>query len=170
MDISIRHAEPNDKDKILEIKYRGWLFAYSHIFKAENIEAHFSKKFSNAEYHKEQLDIINTNPHNYVAVCENEVVATMTIKPIVQEEDFIEVLCLYVHPNKNKLGIGTKLFEFATQIAKDNNKSKIHIEALKENHIGCAFYQKQGGKPFDSRLRECCGVNAEMITFEFDVK
>lgn len=170
MNITIRHAEPDDKDKILEIKRLGWLFAYSHIFGEENIKNHFAKKFSNPDYHKEQIEIINTNPHNYVAVCKTEVVATMTIKPILQEDDYVEVLCLYVHPNKNKLGIGSKLFELAKNIAKENNKQKIHIEALKENHIGCSFYQKHGGKPFDSRFRECCGINAEMITFEFDVK
>lgn len=169
MEIEIRHANESDEPEILDIKHLGWLSAYSHVFGEENINNHFNNKRNDPEYRKEAVNHIKTNPHSYVATIDGKPVATMAIKEILHEEDFIEVLCLYVHPTYQRHGIGKKLYDIAISVAKENNKNNIHIEAIKDNHIGCSFYRKNGGKDFSTRIRSCCGIEVDMITFKFEI-
>lgn len=169
MEIKIRHANKNDTFDIIEIKRHGWLSAYTHIFGEDKINHHFDSKKNDPEYIKTSIEQIETNPHSYVATIDDKAVATMAIKEILPEEDFIEVLYLYVHPAYQRHGIGKKLYDIAISVAKENNKNNIHIEAIKDNYIGCAFYRKNGGKDLSTRTRTCCGIEVDMITFNFDI-
>ena len=169
MEIKIRHAEEKDNLDIIEIKRHGWLSAYSHIFGKDTINGHFDSKKNDPEYIKTSITQIKTNPHSYVATINDKPVATMAIKEILPEEDFIEVLCLYVHPNHQRQGIGKMLYSLAVSVAKENNKHSILIEAIKNNHIGCSFYRKNGGKDFSNRIRTCCGIEVDMVTFKFEI-
>ncbi len=169
MDITIRHTTVSDEPETLKIRWLGWLSAYPHIFGVENINKHFENKDNDPAYHEECINRIKTNPNNYVAEADGKVVATMIVKEVEKEDDFVEVMCLYVHPDYHRLGIGGKLYSLAKDIAKEHGIHKIHIEALKDNHIGCSFYKKNGGKIISERIRECCGISATNVMFEFKI-
>lgn len=169
MDVKIRHETINDEPKTLHIRHLGWLSAYSHIFSKDSINKHFENKKNDPEYRKKCLDRITNCKYFYVATINDEVVGTMNMIEKVPEENFMELACLYVHPDYQRHGIGKMFFDLACNIAKSNNVSKLRIEALKNNTIGCSFYKKNGGVVVESRIRHCCDIDVENVTFEFDL-
>lgn len=166
MEIEIRKAIESDEPKFIEITKLSWLSAYSHIFGEERILKKFENRLTDEEYHKEQLDEIKNTDKQFAVCVNSEVVGIMSIET---ESDFLEITRLYMHPNHQRLGLGKRCFEKASNIAKNKGLNKIKIEALKENHIGCAFYSKMGGKITSSRTKELCGINAELVTFEYNL-
>jgi GNAT superfamily N-acetyltransferase len=51
---------------------------------------------------------------------------------------------LRVHPDFRRQGIGTRLFEFAAQWARERGCSQLKIETQNINVPACRFYSKQG--------------------------
>ena len=165
--IIIRPEKESDYESLFEIKRLGWLSAYSHIFSVDAINNHFKQKKLN---HKNKN--INTfdDGFRFVAELNGNPVATMSIATKNSDEDFIEILWLYVHPDCQRMGIGKQLYNFAKNIILCQNVKKIHIEALKENFIGCSFYSKTGGKIISTRTKEMLGKTPELVTFEFEIE
>ena len=168
-EIIIRPESKQDFLETLEIKRLGWLSAYSEIFSAEAINNHFDSKKNNPDYIKEHTSLVQNTKQLFVAEIDGTVVATMNIAPKLENDDFVEIMWLYVHPSYQRMGIGKKLYDFAKYKILESGTTKIHIEALKENHIGCAFYTKTGGTIISTRTRHMLGIEAELVTFEFDV-
>lgn len=168
MDIKIRHTTQNDIKDIIEIKRNGWLSAYTHIFGEDAINKNFDNKLNDQNYLNQTAKQIETNPHCYVATIANQTVATMAIKEISENDEYLEILYLYVHPKYQRLGIGKKFYELAVIIANEHNLKSIHVEAIKNNHIGCAFYRKIGGQELNTQTKVCCDLPVEMITFKFE--
>ena len=170
MEIQIRKSIPKDQPAIFEVIYKAWLEAYSHIYGKDYIINHFETRRNNPEYINAKIEEITLYKHHYVATINEKVVAVMFLDHITQDKDYAEILCFYVDPNYQRQGIGQKLYDFATNIAIDNNIFKINIEALKENPVGCAFYQKMGGHIISHRTRQFAGKEVECITFEYNLK
>lgn len=168
-EIIIRPESKQDFLETLEIKRLGWLSAYSEIFSAEAINNHFDLKKNNPDYINEHQNLVQNTHQLFVAELDGTVVATMNIAQKFEEDDFVEIMWLYVHPNYQRMGIGKKLYDFASFKILEGGTNKIHIEALSKNKVGCSFYAKTGGKIISSRTRHMLGIEAELVTFEFDI-
>lgn len=168
--VIIRPEKEQDFKTNFEVKRLGWLSAYSNIFSADAINEHFRKKQNDPEYLSNYLNLVKNSKQLYVAEINGKVVATMNIAQKLPNDDFVEILWLYVHPDYQRMGIGKKLYEFAKTIALSQNVTKIHIEALKDNQIGCAFYTKTGGKIISRRIKHMLGIEPELVTFEFNLE
>ena len=166
MDIKIRKANPQDEQVIREISEAAWLVAYSHIFGRDEILKKFEARKADTEYQAQQIDeFLHTNKH-FVAEQNGTVVGFVSVS---DEAEYFEITRLYVNPNFHRNGVGKKLFEYALQIGRRKNFKTMIVEALKENHIGCGFYTKQGGKIIKTWSKEVCGTTAEMVAFEYDI-
>ena len=56
-----------------------------------------------------------------------------------------EIVAIYVLPEMERKGVGRKMFSFAVEDLKMQNREKMVIWCLKENNSGRAFYEKMGG-------------------------
>ncbi len=168
MDFFIRKHRADDQLPCLEIRRRGWLFAYSHIFSEERIKKHFDQRKQTIENRIEAgEDLTSTNA--YVAESNGKQIAIMVISETLEKDNIFEIKCLYVDPEFNRGGVGQKLFNLATEIAVSKGAKKMHIEALKDNHVGCSFYSKNGGKIIGTKNIDICKTQAEEVIFEFDL-
>jgi ribosomal protein S18 acetylase RimI-like enzyme len=58
-----------------------------------------------------------------------------------------EIFELYLHPNYQGLGLGTKLFDGARQRLGELRIRGLMVWALADNDAACSFYLARGGKP-----------------------
>lgn len=166
MEIEIRKAKESDEPVILEIAYAAWLSAYSHILGKDAIVQKFENRKKDRAYHEEQLKEINETDKHFVATKNGTVLGFVSVS---DESDFFEITRLYVNPTEQRGGIGKKLFDKAIEIAKSKNFKTMRIEALKQNNIGCSFYKKHGGEIISTKTKFLCGVEAELVTFEYNL-
>lgn len=98
----------------------------------------------------EVYDNIYNNPayHNIVAKIDNKIVGLATIiinYDIVEElKPFLTIWNFGVKKEYRRKKIGTKMFEYIYQFAKDNNCDFISLIAETDNSIAQSFYEKLG--------------------------
>ena len=81
-----------------------------------------------------------------------------------------EVLVLYVKPEQERKGIGTKLFNTAKQELLKNRYKSLDVWCLNKNTIGENFYAKNGGKKTKSRIYTVNGLDLNENLFEFELR
>ena len=100
-------VEMNDKNiaEAAECYVASWKSAHSEYFNEEYLEAFNVEKTKNILKKDEAADRIT-----YIAYDKNNVVGFVTI-----DKERFEMTHLYVRPDKQRQGIGTKLMEFAVK-------------------------------------------------------
>ena len=167
-EITIRKAVVEDERTLLEIRHKSWLSAYTHIFSKKEINKRFEERYNDYAYREKSKKRIENAEHFYIAEENGEPVAMM-ILDVCNGAGEAEIECLYCLPTHQRMGIGGKLFDLAKQIFKAEFKPKFVLTALKENHIGFAFYKKKGGVVVDEYADELCGKIVQKVVFEFDL-
>lgn len=94
-------------------------------------------------------DIYNNSAyHNIVAKIENEIVGLATViinyDIVEQLKPFLTVWNFGVKKEFRRNGIGTNMFEYIYQFAKENNCDFISLIAKTDNIIAQSFYEKIG--------------------------
>ncbi len=56
-----------------------------------------------------------------------------------------ELCGLYIKNGYKNIGLGTKMFEYVTNLFRENNKKKMGLWCVKENIPAITFYKKKGG-------------------------
>ena len=149
-EIIIRKVKKEDASEYLKIVNFVWRSAYKDIFpeevfikKEEELKEKvekFSLKYYNdnkkicyvAEYHGNIIGIMNGQINsNYEYFC---------------EKGYSDLIALYIHPDFQSLGIGTKFKEIFIDWAKKNGSNKFVIGVLKDNIKARIIYEKWGGK------------------------
>lgn len=138
----IRDLEEKDFKAVCEIVNRNWMNVYNGYVNPLLLNENGCKERS------ERL-IKDFNSHRffeYVWEEKGEIAAMMSIGDTEDEDKngAFELWRLYVHPNYQGKGIGSKLIALAEKQAKLKGYSEIVIWAFRENHKGVKFYQKQG--------------------------
>lgn len=87
----------------------------------------------------ELTEMYNSGIEMYGYYINNTIIGFISIK---QEEIYLKVKDLVVHPDYQKEGIGTKLINFAKELL--NNKSILKLGMIYENKELLKWYQKQG--------------------------
>lgn len=148
--IVIRKVRNNDAKQYIELINSVWRVAYKNILpeevfidrerKTENKIKNFANKFYN-----------DNEKICYVAECNETIVGVMcgTIKSTYEhflEEDFADLVSLYISPKYQGKGIGTKLKNIFEDWARKNGAKKYIIGVLKDNNNARKIYESWGGK------------------------
>lgn len=147
--ITFRAAESKDINTWFEIKNKVWRVAYKDIFPEkvfENKEKNIDKKIEN--FKKEALN--DNTKIAYVAENNNTIIGIMygTLNSGYDffKKDYADLVALYIYPEFQRYGIGSKFKEIFINWAKENNANKFVIGVLKDNIEARKVYEKWGGK------------------------
>lgn len=170
MDIIIRNVRKEDLPSVVDIKIKGWQYAYKGV-----IDDTYLNNLSNERETRIAKMEKNYMTNGFIVVeLNNEVVGFCryifdnSFSPEINDID-CELCAIYVRPDLKYSGIGTKMFDYVVNEFKKNNKSKMVLWCLKSNEPSKKFYTKMGGKIVkekdveigDNKYKECC--------FEYDI-
>lgn len=109
-----------------------WKSSHAKYFSHEFVDSH------TADNTIEMLKKDNIgNRITFIAYDKGAAVGVVTI-----DKDLSELAHLYIAPEKQRQGIGTKLMEFA--IKQMTNINRVYVTILSVNEVGLSFYEKYG--------------------------
>lgn len=150
--MNIRHAEPEDAEQIHNVALRSWRDTYRQILSSETIENMVNKWYS-ADDLREQAD----HPVFYVAKVEDDIVGFVHASV---EEDVANLRRIYIDPDNQRSGVGSKLYQKAENNVK-SEAEKFRVEVLVKNEKAISFYKKQGFKEENNERVQVNGEEAE---------
>ena len=166
--IKIRNIEEKDIPSVVDIKISGWQVAYKgiiedNILNSMNREKIIEKLKNN---YKENGFIVAELNNEIVGFC--SYIDNNKFTPDITYID-CELSALYVKPNLKYNGIGTKLFQFATNEFKNKNKTKMILWCLKDNEPSKKFYTKMGGEIIKERIIEIGQKSYYEVGFMYNI-
>jgi ribosomal protein S18 acetylase RimI-like enzyme len=135
--MTIRSANGGDVEAIRRVAERSWENDYPDILTRETISDGIEEWYSN-----ESVRADLGNPRTKLLVAEED----DEIAGFVQghhSNGVGTVLRLYVDPDHRRSGLGTALFEAATEALTAAGADRIRAMALAANEQGCSFYRSQ---------------------------
>ncbi len=148
MNINYRRAEEKDSRAWYEFKNMVWRDAYKDIFPEEV----FVDKEKRLDEEKDKfLELLNNESTIlYIAEYNNKIVGIM-LGEINSgygyfNQEYADLVALYIDPNFQGKGIGSKLRNTFERWAKEKGTSKYVIGVLKDNRKARKVYETWGGK------------------------
>ena len=143
--VIIRNATINDIPEVARLHVDSWNNTYSGIVAQDYLENMRNNLDKRIDRMKKEFDLRNM----IVAVIDNEIVGFSEFTFSNEFSKDIDIDCeicgLYIKNDYKKMGIGTQIFEYVTNLFKEKNKKKMGIWCVKENLQAVEFYQKKGG-------------------------
>lgn len=148
--ILIRKIKNSDAKQYIELIDSVWRDAYQNIFpeevfidrekQKEDRIKNFANKFHN-----------DNNKLCYIAECNDIIIGAIygSIKSTYEhflEDDYADLVALYINPKYQGKGIGTKLKNIFEDWARKNGAKRYIIGVLKENIKARKIYEKWGGE------------------------
>ena len=147
--IVFRTVRPEDAEQFINLVNVVWRDAYKHIFpeevfvSKERVAKDMVASFSDFNYHR-------GDHFGYVAECDGKLVGISSGKTISNyphfAQDYAELMMVYILPEYQGLGIGSKFKDLFVEWAKENGVKRFVIGVLKDNHNARKVYEKWGGK------------------------
>jgi ribosomal protein S18 acetylase RimI-like enzyme len=143
LSIDIRRAEPDDADAIADVHHSAWRGAYAGIIPHRALNAMIGRRgrdwWSRA---------IRKASSILVAEIGGEIAGYATLgrnrsRDLKQQGEIYE---LYIRPEYQGVGLGTRLFAAARQSLEDHGLHGLVVWALEENSNAIAFYEGAGGR------------------------
>lgn len=148
--ILIRKVRNDDAKQYIELINSVWRDAYKNIFPEDVFIDREREKENRIKNFAEKC--YNDNKRLcYVAECNGIIVGAIngTIKSTYEhflEDDFADLVALYINPNYQGKGIGTKLKDIFEDWARKNGAKKYIIGVLKDNNNARKIYESWGGE------------------------
>ncbi len=145
-DILVEKATPEDTRGIQELLYRTWLATYPNEaagITRDDIEDRFKDRFSEERLEKRMQQFTHPPDGEVWLVAKKAGVVVGVVSPI-QKQDRNQLQRIYVHPDYQRTGVGTKLWEEAQKYldpAKDT-----YVEVVEYNTDARHFYENLGFK------------------------
>ena len=147
--IVFRMFKPEDSLEWFKLKNRVWRDAYKDIFPEEVFDEKDREVEEKAKGFAKKEHNSNENIA-YVAEYEGKLVGLMSgsIKSTYDHfyDEYADLIALYIDPEYQGLGIGTKFKNIFEEWAKKNGATKYVIGVLKDNHKARKVYESWGGK------------------------
>lgn len=126
--------EMNDKNiiEVAECYYNSWLSSHAEYFSEDALSV-FSVERIAAVLKKEN----SSDKITFIAYDKNTINGLVTI-----DKARSEITNLYIAPDKQRQGIGTKLLEFG--IKQMTSITRVYTTILSCNDVGLAFFEKYG--------------------------
>jgi len=143
LSIDIRKAEPKDADAIADIHHAAWQGAYAGIIPHRALNVMISRRgrdwWANAIRRAASVLVVEIGGKvaGYATIGKNRA------RELRQEGEIYE---LYVRPEYQGIGLGTRLFNAARERLAAHGLRGLVVWALEENDNAVAFYAGSGGK------------------------
>lgn len=141
--IDIRKAEPRDADAIAEVHHEAWRGAYCGIIPHRALTAMINRRggewWANAIRRAASVLVIEIGGKiaGYATLGRNRA------RELKQQGEIYE---LYLRPECQGIGLGSRLFAAARQRLADHGLKGLVVWALEENENALAFYASAGGR------------------------
>lgn len=145
-EIRIEKARAEDTEGIQEVFYRAWLAVYpnkEYGVTIDDVEDRFKDRFSEEKLMKRREFYANP-PHGEIWLVAKKGESVVGLVSPVRTDDRNQLQRIYVHPDHQHQGIGTKLWEAAKQhmdMSKDT-----YVNLVDYNTQALRFYEKLGFK------------------------
>ena len=126
---------------------------------------------SNVEEDIEAIpDGVQKSQKNYSLISFNdEILGVVDYLSDYPEKDTILIGLFIIKNDKQKEGIGTKIFRYLENSFKDKNFLKIRIGVLVDNKIGLSFWKKQNFKEIERKFLKFEKSEKEVIVMEKEI-
>ena len=159
--IIIRKATSDDARQIAEIIVEDWKFAYRGIIEDDYLDSLDVEERYQRELQRYQI---------YNVALVDDVVLGLTWNEIADTYDSdCEIIALYVRYTQRKNGLGKILFQNSVDYFKASGKKKMIIWCLKENYEARKFYEKMGGKEYNTCTHKWGNRNYDMISYIYNL-
>lgn len=143
LSVDIRKAAPRDADGIATVHYQAWAGAYSGIIPHKSLTGMLNRRGS-----KWWANAIGKAASILVVEIGGEIVGYATLgrnrsRDLDQGGEIYE---LYLKPEYQGVGLGTKLFEAARERLSAHGLNGLVVWALEDNTGAMAFYAGAGGR------------------------
>ena len=130
-----------------------------------------SQNISNIEEDIEAIpNGVRKNQKNYRLISfNNEILGVVDYLTDYPEKDIILIGFFIIKNDKQKEGIGTKIFRYLENSFKDKNFLKIRIGVLVDNKIGLSFWKKQNFKEIERKFLKFEKSEKEVIVMEKEI-
>lgn len=157
--ITIYRVTQEDIPEAKQVLSHTWKDTYGSFLSNKTIE-----KVTTVWHDPEALKAQAMNPEIYFAVAKEEgkVVGLITVRKI--DEMAIFMNRLYIHPDYQRRGIGSKLFDSSLQAFPTSKVVRLEVE--EENKKGLSFYLKQGFTEVERKTDEIEGEKLKSIVME----
>ena len=130
-----------------------------------------SQNISNIEEDIETIpDGVHKNQKNYKLISFNdEILGVVDYLTDYPEKDTILIGLFIIKNDKQKQGLGTKIFRYLENSFKNKNFLKIRIGVLVDNQIGLSFWKKQNFKEIERKFLKFEKSEKEVIVMEKEI-
>jgi ribosomal protein S18 acetylase RimI-like enzyme len=141
--IDIRKAEPSDASEIAEVHLEAWRGAYSGIIPRKTLTSMINRRgtdwWANAIRRAASVLVVEIGGTiaGYATIGRNRA------RELRQQGEVYE---LYLRPEYQGIGLGSRLFAAARQRLKDHGLKGMVVWALEDNENALAFYAGAGGR------------------------
>ncbi|ATV65940.1 GNAT family N-acetyltransferase [Fusobacterium pseudoperiodonticum] len=115
-------------------------------------------------------DGVHKNQKNYKLISFNdEILGVVDYLTDYPEKNTVLIGLLIIKNNKQKQGLGTKIFRYLENFFKNKNFLKIRIGVLVDNQIGLSFWKKQNFKEIERKFLKFEKSEKEVIVMEKEI-
>ena len=113
---------------------------------------------------------VQKNQKNYRLISFNdEILGVVDFLTDYPEKDTILIGFFIIKNDKQKQGLGTKIFRYLENLFKDKKFLKIRIGVLVDNEIGLSFWKKQNFKEIERKFLKFEKSKKEVIVMEKEI-
>ena len=113
---------------------------------------------------------VQKNQKNYRLISFNdEILGVVDFLSDYPEKDTILIGLFIIKNDKQKQGLGTKIFRYLENLFKDKKFLKIRIGVLVDNEIGISFWKKQNFKEIERKFLKFEKSKKEVIVMEKEI-
>ena len=110
---------------------------------------------------------VQKNQKNYRLISfNNEILGVVDFLSDYPEKDTILIGLFIIKNDKQKQGLGTKIFRYLEKSFKNKKFLKIRIGVLVDNEIGLSFWKKQNFKEIERKVLKFGNSEKEVIVME----
>ena len=130
-----------------------------------------SQNISNIEEDIETIpDGVHKNQKNYKLISFNdEILGVVDYLTDYPEKNTVLIGLLIIKNDKQKQGLGTKIFRYLEKLFKNKKFLKIRIGVLVDNEIGLSFWKKQNFKEIERKFLKFEKSEKEVIVMEKEI-
>lgn len=139
--IELKAAFSDDWQTIQTIAHHTWPHTFGEVMPKEQIDYMLTLIY-NEESLKEQM---NKKKHQFLLASNHkEPVGFASYELNYESKPQLMIHKIYLLPEAQGLGIGKKIFDYLTEIARINEQKSLRLKVFYRNDKAAAFYQKYG--------------------------
>lgn len=128
---------------IQKIAYETWPDTFQKVMPFEQIDYMLELIYNESSLQTQMLE----KEHQFILVQKDEQPFGFTSYELnYNNEAQLMIHKIYLLPQSQGLGIGTKLFNLLSDIAQQKNNKRLRLKVYYENHKAIGFYEKYGFK------------------------